>query len=160
MISIGKTMSRRATLGLIALATNAGFLSPARSQRRLLVVVHKDPNCGCCTAWARHLERAGFGVTMVETPAVEAVKRRLGVPGNLASCHTAELEGYVLEGHVPLHAIERLLVERPEAKGLAVPGMPSGSPGMEGGTSEAYEVFLFGPGWQHSFGRYRGTEPI
>lgn len=159
MNSVAKMMSRRAALGLIALAATARLSSPARAQSPLNVVVHKDPSCGCCTAWAKHLERAGFGVTVDETPALKEIKRRLGVPGDLASCHTAELEGYVLEGHVPLRAIERLLADRPKATGLAVPGMPTGSLGMEGGAPELYEVALFDSDWRHSYGRFRGTEP-
>jgi hypothetical protein len=90
---------------------------------------------------------------------VNRLKVRLGVPQDLASCHTAEVGGYVIEGHVPAEAIKRLLAEKPQAKGLAVPGMPVGSPGMEvkGVEDEVYEVVLFGPSSQTTFARYRGT---
>ena len=115
-----------------------------------------DPGCGCCGAWVEHLRHAGFATTVVETRDLDAVKRRLGVPAELASCHTAEVQGYVVEGHVPAAAIRRLLTERPQAAGLAVPGMPAGSPGMEGGTPETYEVVLFGPQGHRTFARYRG----
>ena len=82
------------------------------------------------------------------------------MPANLVSCHTAEVQGYVIEGHVPAAAIQRLLRDKPKAAGLAVPGMPIGSPGMEGGTPETYEVVLFGPQGQRTFARYRGSQEI
>lgn len=89
------------------------------------------------------------------------VKARLGVPQDLASCHTAEIGGYLIEGHVPADSIKRLLIEKPSAKGLAVPGMPAGSPGMEaaGMEPETFEVVLFGPSGQRSFARYQGGRP-
>jgi hypothetical protein len=94
---------------------------------------------------------------------MSSIKQRLGVPAPLTACHTAQLvaqpRNYVIEGHVPAHAIKRLLAERPEALGLAVPGMPIGSPGMEGGTPEAYDVVLFGANGHSRFGRYRGDRP-
>ena len=107
------------------------------------IVVHKDPNCGCCSGWVRHLREAGYTVTIDEMTNVNAIRNRLGVPGELAACHTAETAGYIVEGHVPAAAVRRLLEERPDAFGLAVPGMPPGSPGMEGGTKTPYEVLLF-----------------
>lgn len=152
-------LTRRRAVGLLSAAVVAAPLRVA-AETRPLVVVNKDPNCGCCTAWAKHLERAGFPVTIVETPALRGVKQRLGVPDDLASCHTAQVQGYVLEGHVPVPAILRLLAERPSATGLAVPGMPVGSPGMEGGTPEIYEVVLFGRNARRGFSRYKGPEPI
>jgi hypothetical protein len=93
---------------------------------------------------------------------VNRAKIRLGVPQALAACHTAEVDGYVIEGHVPAAAIKQLLAERPQAKGLAVPGMPVGSPGMEveGSEPEIYAVILFGLSGQRTFGRYRGATPI
>lgn len=125
------------------------------------VVVTKDPTCGCCTAWAEHLREAGFPVEVVETAEINRVKTRLGVPAALASCHTAEVGGYVVEGHVPAAEIRRLLAERPAARGLAVPGMPMGSPGMEmeGMEPDTFEVVLFGPAGTRTFARYRGAAP-
>jgi hypothetical protein len=122
------------------------------------VKVTKDPNCGCCSGWVDHLRASGFAADVVESAQVNRLKARLGVPRDLVSCHTAEVAGYVLEGHVPAGAISRLLAERPAAKGLAVPGMPVGSPGMEveGAAPETYDVILFGPGGQRPFARYRG----
>ena len=90
---------------------------------------------------------------------MQAVKTRLGVPPALASCHTAEISGYVIEGHVPAHAIKRLIMEKASGRGLAVPGMPIGSPGMEGGAPEPYDVILFGPEPSRTFGRYEGELP-
>ena len=97
---------------------------------------------------------------MIETANVDAVKARLGVPDKLASCHTAEISGYAIEGHVPAPAIIQLLAEKPMAKGLAVPGMPVGSPGMDGWSREIYEVILFGDEGQKTYARYRGAQEI
>ncbi len=121
--------------------------------------VTKDPNCGCCSGWVEHLKQAGFPVDITEASDLNRVKVRLGVPHELAACHTAEIDGYVIEGHVPAQAIKRLLGERPHAKGLAVPGMPTGSPGMEveGSEPEVYSVILFGPAGQRTFARFRGV---
>lgn len=127
-----------------------------------LVVVNKDPSCGCCGAWAAHIEAAGFPVRLVDTGDLEAVKSGLGVPIELGSCHTAEVDGYVIEGHVPAAALLRLLADRPVATGLAVPGMPVGSPGMElpGVAPEHYEVVLFGPAGSTVFARFRGAQEL
>lgn len=127
-----------------------------------LVTVSKDPSCGCCTGWAEHIEAAGFPVRIVEAQNMDAIKQQLRVPPALYSCHTAEVDGYVVEGHVPAAAIRRLLTERPAATGLAVPGMPAGSPGMDfpGVTAEPYEVFLFAPADQKVFGRFRSAQEI
>lgn len=108
------------------------------------VVMYKNPGCQCCTKWATHLEQAGFTVTEKPTGELPAVKADYGVPYNLGGCHTALVDGYVVEGHVPVKEVKRLLKERPDAVGLAVPGMPIGSPGMEqGDRTEPYDVVLF-----------------
>lgn len=108
------------------------------------VVMHKDPNCGCCGKWAEHLEASGFKVITVPERDMQAVKTRLGVPQRLRSCHTAKVGNYVIEGHVPASAIKRLLREKPAVAGLSVPGMPAGSPGMEvPGKKDAYDVVSF-----------------
>ena len=108
--------------------------------------VYRDPNCGCCGAWAKHLEANGFSVNEHIEADMSAVKTRLGVPPRLASCHTGVLNGQFIEGHVPASDIKRLLKERPKAVGLAVPGMPVGSPGMDGpdykGRKDPYDVLL------------------
>jgi hypothetical protein len=108
------------------------------------VTIYKDPFCGCCSLWAKHLEANGFQVTIHEVENMDETKKTHGVPTSLKSCHTAIVDGYTIEGHVPAEEIKRLLKERPKAKGLAVPGMPLGSPGMEAGTTrQAYSVLLF-----------------
>lgn len=111
-----------------------------------VMTVHHDPNCGCCKAWAKIAEDSGYRVALLEDSNMAAVKHRLGVPPELASCHTVEVGGYVVEGHVPLDQVNRLLGERPSnIRGIAVPGMPLGSPGMEvpGGTREPFQVIAF-----------------
>ena len=108
------------------------------------IAVIKDPNCGCCTQWVEHLRHEGFIVSVTDTPDQPAQSARLGVPEQLRGCHTATIGGYVIEGHVPAADIRRLLAERPKGTGLAVPGMPIGSPGMEqGGQTEPYVTVLF-----------------
>ena len=149
--------SRRDMLAGLAVLAAAGHLTPAAG--RPLLTVHKDPNCGCCGGWVEHLRAAGFEVAVRETSDLQPLKARLGVPDALASCHTAEMGRYVIEGHVPVRAIERLLGEQPDARGLAVPGMPLGSPGM-GGAPEVYEVILFGADRQERYGRYRGDREV
>jgi hypothetical protein len=121
------------------------------------ILVHKDPHCGCCSKWVLHLERGGFIAKVEETDDLEAVRRRLGVPTALAGCHTAEIDGYVIEGHVPVAAIRRLLQERPQAVGLSVPGMPAGSPGMEGPSAQRYAAILFGKSGQRTYMEFLGT---
>lgn len=122
------------------------------------MVVTKDPSCGCCERWVIHLRGTGFTVT---DGLVNPLKIRLGVSRELASCHTAQIGGYVIEGHVPAGAIKRLLAERPEGTGLAVPGMPVGSPGMEveDMQPETYDVVPFGNDGRSTSARYRGGEP-
>jgi hypothetical protein len=107
------------------------------------VVVHKSPSCGCCEMWVEHMRAAGFRVAVVNSRNVDTIKRRTGVPADQASCHTAIAGDYFIEGHVPAEDVKRLLAERPAAKGLVVPGMVPGSPGMEqGGVSHPYSVLL------------------
>ncbi len=117
--------------------------TPAK-QNLPLVKVHKDPNCGCCGGWAEHMQAAGFPVQINDTTDMGAVKERLHISDNMMSCHTAEIDGYVVEGHVPVSAIHKLLAERPKARGLVLPGMPIGSPGMESpdGYTQPFTVSL------------------
>ena len=151
-------MTRRSALGLAA-ALLVAPLFPA-SAATSTILVHIDPNCSCCAGWVRHLKDAGFTVTVDKTTDLQPVRKRLGVPADLAACHTAEVDGYVLEGHVPAAAVRRLLEKRPTAIGLAVPGMPAGSPGMEGGTPQRYDVVLFGAGGRQSFMHFVGAEDV
>lgn len=148
---------------LVSLASGvaaAGFPLACAAQPN--IVVTKDPNCGCCTAWATHLRENGFQVRLIDNPQINRVKAKLGVPTALASCHTAEAEGYIIEGHVPADAIHRLLRDRPKVTGLAVPGMPVGSPGMEVESTlpEIYSVIAFGPGGQFVFARFEGAREL
>lgn len=119
--------------------------------------VHLSPTCGCCKAWVRHLEQAGFTPRVVESQDMAASKRALGVPDTVQSCHTAIVQGYFVEGHVPASDIRRLLKERPAALGLAVPDMPVGSPGMEmpNVAPERFETLLVGVDGETSiYGRH------
>ncbi|NBJ13393.1 DUF411 domain-containing protein [Microvirga arsenatis] len=154
-----RTISRRMLLAGLAASPLMGGRFALAAPSLPKMVVTKDPNCGCCTAWIEHVRAAGFDVSVVESPDVNRLKVRLGVPPALASCHTAEIGGYVIEGHVPAATIKRLLSEKPEAKGLAVPGMPVGSPGMEvpGAEPDTYEVVLFGPAGQRAYARFKGS---
>ena len=112
-----------------------------------LVTVHKSPYCGCCKLWIEHMRAEGFEVKVVETEDMGPVKARVGIPPAKGSCHTAEVDGYFVEGHVPAQDVKRLLAERPKARGLTVPGMPIGSPGMEvpDGRVQPYTVELITP---------------
>ncbi|MEW7988496.1 MAG: DUF411 domain-containing protein [Candidatus Thiodiazotropha sp.] len=107
------------------------------------VIVYKSPTCGCCSEWVTHLEKNGFNVEVHNRRNMNPIKAKYGVPPRLQSCHTAEVDGYVIEGHVPADDIVRFLREKPAVKGLAVPGMPMGSPGMEGPRSDPYDVLTF-----------------
>jgi hypothetical protein len=107
------------------------------------VVVWKDPNCGCCDGWVQHMRKAGFSVTVRTSDDMEAIKQARGVPAEMQSCHTAVIDGYVIEGHVPAGDVMRLIKDRPTAKGLAVPGMPESAPGMDQ-LGQPYTVMLFG----------------
>ena len=110
-----------------------------------VIQVYKAPTCGCCGDWIDHLREHGFEVEVIDQPNMFAVKSELGLPREMASCHTARIAGYLIEGHVPASDIQRLLEERPSVAGLAVPGMPVGSPGMEieGQPADAYDVVAF-----------------
>jgi hypothetical protein len=115
----------------------------ARAQAALPAVeVFKSPYCGCCEEWVKHLRQNGFSVTSRNVADVPAARRQLGMPNELGSCHTAKVGGYLVEGHVPAADIRRLLKEKPKAIGLAVPGMPVGSPGMETGKPMPYDTLL------------------
>lgn len=138
-------ISRRALLAS-ASALLAGATLPLQAQAVPAIHVAKDPNCGCCQAWIDILKAEGFDVTvqMMGYDDLQAYKAHMGVPEALYSCHTAMVDGYVLEGHVPIADIRRLIAERPDAIGLTVPAMPIGSPGMGPETErESYDVILF-----------------
>ena len=135
-------MNRRLFLASVLstpLAARAAFAAAPR------ITVAKSPTCGCCSAWVEHVRAAGFEVDArnVSQTSLDALKVQAGVPAELTSCHTAQVEGYFIEGHVPAGDIQRLLAERPDALGLTVPGMPIGSPGMEmGNEREPYDTII------------------
>lgn len=135
-------------IGLAITACVAAFLFWPGNQRtagnKTKVVMYKNPGCECCTQWADYMADSEFFVEEVATPAMSKIKYDNGITAPLVSCHTAIVEGYVVEGHVPVEDVRRLLAERPDAIGLAVPGMPIGSPGMEmpGHPGERYDVLL------------------
>ncbi len=106
------------------------------------ITVYKSPTCGCCKKWVAHLEKSGFNVKAINRRDMRSVKAQFGVHGAYRSCHTAKIGKYYIEGHVPASDIKRLIKEKPDAKGLAVPGMPMGSPGMEGHRKDRYSVLL------------------
>jgi hypothetical protein len=135
---------RRSVLLTLLLLTGAlGVPGLAQTPKPVPVTVYKSPTCGCCGKWVEHMRANGFEVTVNDMPDVAPVKDKQGVPTALRSCHTAIVGGYAIEGHVPADLIKKLLQEKPKAAGLAVPGMPMGSPGMEGGSKDTYNVVLF-----------------
>lgn len=127
-----------AALGVTALPRLLAALAP-----KTALLVYKDPGCGCCEKWVEYMGRSGFEVSVRNTSDMDPIKRRYGVSPALASCHTALAEGYVIEGHVPADLVLKLLKEKPKLAGLAVPGMVSGSPGMEGPNPRHYDVVAF-----------------
>ena len=130
-------------------------LTAAATADDIEILVYKSPTCGCCNAWIEHLRGAGFVVRQRNVADVSPIKNRHGVPSQLWSCHTAVIGGYVIEGHVPAHDIRRLLDEAPDVDGLAGPGMPAGSPGMEAGDyREAFNVWTFGGDELEAYARY------
>jgi hypothetical protein len=127
------------TLALLVLGASVGH-----GQTGTAVTMYKQVGCGCCSIWAEHLRKAGYKVSSMEMPDLDRVKTAYAVPRPLQTCHTALIDGYVVEGHVPLDAIQKLLKERPKIAGIGVAGMPVGSPGMEvGSRKDAYDVVAF-----------------
>jgi len=125
------------------------------------IIVSKDPSCSCCGSWVKYLRNNSFVAEIIETANMERIKVGLGVPEPLWSCHTAEIDGYVIEGHVPADIIRRLLAQRPQATGVAVAGMPSSAPGMNmPGASDIYDVTLFGTSGQERYARFQGLREI
>ena len=139
-------VTRRTTI-LSAAAAALACATSARAETagKLAMKVYKDPECGCCGAWVDHLKAAGFAVTVEPRADLSQLKKQLGVPDDLTSCHTGVIDGYAIEGHVPAADIKRFVAAHPKAKGLAVPGMPANSPGMEmeGEPNERYTVWQF-----------------
>ena len=147
-------MKRRNALATIAGLVLGAISSPSQSPGPL-VTVFKRPTCTCCNKWVEHLKANGFEVKVQEVNDTSPYEQQYRVPRTMTSCHTAVVDGYTIEGHVPAAEIKRLLNERPKAVGLSVPGMPVGSPGMEGARVDAYSVLLFDEGGHSSvYARY------
>ena len=151
---------RNALLGGVALASLAAARAGAEPTQ---VLVTKGPSCECCEGWAKHLRANGYNVTVTESDDLEGVKVKLGIPEDLRTCHTGEIGSYLVEGHVPAAAVAYLLREKPDRMiGVAVPGMPVGSPGMEvkGARAEEYPVILFGPAGRRTWAKFKGTSQV
>lgn len=143
MIHLSK---RQFLAGGVAVAATSALVPAFAAAPVTRVVTYRDPNCGCCHKWVEAARKAGFVVEVREVPDIMAVKSKLGVPESLASCHTSVVGRYVVEGHVPLQAVKKLVATKPKAiTGIAVPGMPRGSPGMEmaDGSKDPFEVIAF-----------------
>jgi hypothetical protein len=155
VVSIVRSLRRRrvaatrvaSALLAVLLAGAVGF---AQTPKPVPVTVYKSPTCGCCGKWVEHMRANGFEVTVNDMPDVAPIKDKQGVPSALRSCHTALVGGYAIEGHVPADLVKKLLKEHPNAAGIAVPGMPMGSPGMEGATKDTYNIVLFDKGGKTS----------
>jgi hypothetical protein len=144
-----KSLRAALVAALMALGGAAAAAGPVQD-----IEVYRSPSCGCCEKWVAHLRDAGFRVRVVDLEAINRMKAKLGVPMDLRSCHTAVVGNYVIEGHVPAADVRRVLAEKPAVRGIAVPGMPVGSPGMEGGTPEAYPVVAWGERGTSIFARH------
>ena len=138
--------SKRWAIWLGSLIAVLGVLVLLLTQQTVAadIVVYKSPTCGCCGKWVEHMEKAGFSVDVENMHDVAPIKRELGVPGRMQSCHTAKVGDYFVEGHVPADLVKQLLADKPDIKGLTVPGMPMGSPGMEGPRKDPYNVIAIG----------------
>jgi len=147
-------MTTRRVFVLAAAATLLGGALQAGAQSKPLVVVYKSPACGCCGEWVKHMAANGFRVDVKDVDDVTPIKRRSMVPDSLASCHTALVGGYAIEGHVPASDVWKLLRDRPRVIGLSVPGMVVGSPGMEQGTPQPYATIAFDERGTRIFARH------
>ena len=144
MRSSKKLVALVAALSTLALTTAAVRDLPNRvAEKKPTITVYKDPSCGCCKNWIEYLVKHGYRVDAKDTPDMAGIKRTLGVPDRLTACHTAVVNGYLIEGHVSAEDIERLLAQKPRIAGIAVPGMPAGSPGMDGPHTQRYQVIAF-----------------
>ena len=140
-----------------ALLVNAGLIYAESDKAKIDIEVHRSPTCSCCGKWVEHLKQSNFNVKDIVSDDVQAIKDQYGITKELASCHTALVNGYAIEGHVPADDIKTLLKNKPNVVGLTVPGMPSGTPGMEmGGKKDAYQVISFDKNKQHKvFNSYK-----
>ena len=163
----GESASAQAPVSPTAVQPSTQATEPAAPQPQTVAVnlspmtVHKSPTCPCCASWIEHMRHAGFQVTVNDTHEIDPIRQRLGVPASKGSCHTAEVGGLVIEGHVPAEDIQRLLADPGNARGLALPGMPIGSPGMESpdGLVERYTVERINPDGSTSPYAVHGDDP-
>lgn len=135
----------KAIAAALAVAVSAPAFAAAQNAKPL-ATVFKDPQCGCCEAYAEHLRTNGYPVKVVATHDLALIKQRQGIPADLGGCHTTLIGGYFVDGHVPIATFDRLLDQRPEIDGISLPGMPAGSPGMGGPKSEPFTVYALAPG--------------
>jgi hypothetical protein len=148
-------------LAIVLLIFNAGIKAETLSADKPIdIVVYRSPTCECCGKWLEHMKKNNFNVKDIVTDDVQAIKKKYGVPEAMASCHTAIVDGYVIEGHVPANDIMKLLKTKPKIVGIAVPGMPSGTPGMEmGDRKDSYNVMSFDiENHYEIFNSYEGTQ--
>lgn len=135
----------------IAIITVVGFVtiqktlsrddSALSEEEHIVATIYKSPTCGCCGVYASYMKKEGYDVETKNVGDLSAIKRELGVPNDLESCHTMEVEGYVVEGHIPEEAVQKLLMEKPDIKGIGMAGMPAGSPGMPGPKTEDFVIY-------------------
>ena len=155
-------LSRRKFLNLTALGLmplGIGHLALSASSEAQVLEVYRSPSCGCCGKWVSHMRNAGFQVVVTDITDLRPIKNKFGVDPELQACHSAMIDGYVIEGHVPSREVMRLLKDRPKAIGLAVPGMPIGSPGMEQGSRrDPFQVILFSSTRRSVFATYPLSE--
>jgi len=136
--------------GLLLAAPALVVARPLRAAPPTAVTLHKSPECGCCEGYASYLRQHGFTVTTKPTNELAEISRKAGVPSDLQGCHTAFIGDYVVDGHVPVEAVNKLLAERPAIKGIALPGMPDGSPGMGGAKTGPFVIYAIGQNGQSS----------
>jgi len=148
-------------LAIVLLIFNAGIKAETLSADKPIdIVVYRSPTCECCGKWLEHMKKNNFNIKDIVTDDVQAIKKKYGVPEAMASCHTAIVDGYVIEGHVPANDIMKLLKTKPKIVGIAVPGMPSGTPGMEmGDRKDSYNVMSFDKENHYEiFNSYKGNQ--
>ena len=134
---------------VLVIALSSG---PAGAEQPYSATLYKNPQCGCCETYADYLRENGFEVTVKPTHDLPLMKRQYGVPGELEGCHTTLVDGYVVEGHVPVNTLLRMLAEKPDIKGISLPGMPAGSPGMLGEKSGPFTIYEIGDGPSKVYG--------
>jgi len=144
MTSSRKLIALVAAFGMLALTTAAVHdVRNDNAAKKPTITVYKDPSCGCCKNWIAYLTKHGYQVDAKDVSDIQGIKQTMGIPSELASCHTAVVNGYLIEGHVSAEDIDRLLAQKPKIAGLAVPGMPMSSPGMDGPRTKPYQVLAF-----------------